>query len=275
MTGILPDALADLNALTYFGIKGNNLSGDTLPPAFEPMMKRLGVTGFYSDFNKDELYLNRAKAAIKKIQDSEIRRQTTELQDDILMHVRNKDAVRAEQSYVKLKRNCDQQAVRLGKLTFDVLLHYRFRDNGHRYKQIGKLANVPQTRQQLIPALEMPGKVQSKEEIAKVLLSMATWREKEFQDLINGEIVEHFDNVTSVKDICGSFGIEASIYEADKFGNAVSLTSSQYALEKGTGSPALVKARFGPPKSLQRALAKFEKGVETAEAGGSPWFGLR
>ncbi|GMH97148.1 hypothetical protein TL16_g13337, partial [Triparma laevis f. inornata] len=38
---------------------------------------------FFLFFNKDELYLNRAKAAIKKIQDSEIRRQTTELQDDI------------------------------------------------------------------------------------------------------------------------------------------------------------------------------------------------
>lgn len=261
--------------MTYFGIKGNNLSGDTLPEAFEPMMKRLGVAGFYSDFNKDELYLNRAKAAIAKICDETIRKEVTDLQDDILMHVRNKDAERAEKSYVKLKRVCDQQSVRLGKLTFDVLLNYRFRDNGHRYKQVGKVADIPMTRQQLVPALEMPGKENSKEEITKVLLAMATWREKEFQDLINGSIVSHFDKVTSVKEICASFGIEASIYEADKFGNAVSLTSSLYALERGTGNPALVKARFGPPKSQQRALAKFEAGVKAAETGGRPWFGLR
>jgi hypothetical protein len=125
LTGILPDELADLKALTYLGIKGNNLSGSVLPAAFEPMMKKLGVAGFYSDFNKDELYLNRAKAAIEKICDEAIRKQVTDLQDDILMHIRNMDGERAEKSYTNLVRICDQQSVRLGKLTFDVLLNYR------------------------------------------------------------------------------------------------------------------------------------------------------
>jgi hypothetical protein len=130
---------------------------------------------------------------------------------------------------------------RKGVLTFEQI--FRFRDNGHRYKQIGRVSDVPMTRQQLLPALESPGKVQSKTKIVKVLLAMATWREKEFQELVTGTVVSKFDNVTSVKEICSSFGIESSIYEVDKFGNSISLISSLYALEPGTGIPTLIKAR--------------------------------
>ncbi|GMH58358.1 hypothetical protein TL16_g02592 [Triparma laevis f. inornata] len=71
-TGSLPTSLANLENLTSFHIMGNNFSHNSLPAAFEEMQKQIGNI-FSTDWNKNELYLNRANEAIASIKDLQVR----------------------------------------------------------------------------------------------------------------------------------------------------------------------------------------------------------
>ncbi|GMH70302.1 hypothetical protein TrLO_g1633 [Triparma laevis f. longispina] len=113
---------------------GNNFSHTRIPTDFEDMHKNLGIK-FATDWNKNEIYLNLATEVIASI----------------------KDIFLAE-----------QQTDRLGKATGTVLLNYRFHDNGHRYREIEKIEDIPAAKQ-----LVLPGK--TVEERVEVLLIKTVW----------------------------------------------------------------------------------------------------
>jgi hypothetical protein len=85
---------------------------------------------FVTDWNKNELYLNKAKVAIASIKDLTIRAKVTSLQRAIFDHVTNGDTAKADAVFKELNSLAKAQTERLCKVTATVLLNYRFRDNG-------------------------------------------------------------------------------------------------------------------------------------------------
>ena len=264
-TGPLPTFLTNLSKLKRFHAMGNNFSHTRIPAAFEELHKRLGHE-FVTDWNKNELYLTRAKEAIDSIQDEDIRAKVTGLQNALLNHVQTGDTASADKVFKELKEIAEEQTKRLGKATATVLFNYRFRDNGHRFREIERIEEIPAVKQMAVRG-------ETAAERVKVLLAKANWKETKFQKRMMSEIVDPMNQASSIRDLCESYGIDSSPYIYDKFGNTVELIDSLFAFGDGTASNVLVKERFGPPKSYERALAKEEEGI--AKSGADKWIGLR
>ncbi|GMH62662.1 hypothetical protein TrST_g11285 [Triparma strigata] len=231
------------------------------------MHRRLGAE-FVTDWNKNELYLNDAKEAIDSIKDMEVRGKVTSLQEDLFNHVKNRDTAKADKVFKELKVIAKTQTERLGKTTATVLNYYRFRGNGHRYREIERIEEIPAAKQYNFPA--EPG--ETTEDRVELLLAMADWKEKEFQDRMKSEIVEPMNTASSIADLCKSYDIDSSSYVYDKFGTPVELKDPLFAFGGGAPNNILVKPRFGPPKGYQRALAKEKEGMKKM---GDKWIGLR
>ncbi|GMH98841.1 hypothetical protein TrST_g13139 [Triparma strigata] len=229
------------------------------------MHKRLGHE-FVTDWNKNELYLTRAKEAIESIQDEEVRKNVTNLQKDLFNHVQAGDTANADKVFKELKEIAEEQTKRLGTATATVLFNYRFRDNGHRFREIERIEEIPSAKQMAVRG-------ETAAERVKALLAKACWKETEFQARMMSEIVDPMDQASSIRDLCETYGIDSSPYVYDKFGNTVELIDPLFAFGNETASNVLVKERFGPPKGYQRALAKEEDGI--AKSGADKWIGLR
>mmetsp|Transcript_25677 Transcript_25677/g.48261 ORF Transcript_25677/g.48261 Transcript_25677/m.48261 type:complete len:639 (+) Transcript_25677:162-2078(+) len=264
-TGSLPTSITTLKKLTEFKIMGNDFSHTKIPAAFEEMHWRLGAD-FVTDWNKNELYLNDAKKAIDSIKDMEVRGKVTSLQEDLFNHVKNRDTAKADKVFKELKEIAKKQTERLGSTTATVLNYYRFRDNGHRYREIERIEEIPAVKQMAVLG-------ETAAERVKVLLAKANWKETEFQKRMMNEIVDPMNQASSIRDLCETYGIDSSSYVYDKFGNTVELIDPLFAFGDGTASNVLVKERFGPPKGYQRALAKEEEGI--TKSGADKWIGLR
>ncbi|GMI08049.1 hypothetical protein TrVE_jg12826 [Triparma verrucosa] len=158
----------------------------------------------------------------------------------------------------------DGQVTRIATAT--VLFNYRFRDNGHRYREIERIEEIPAVKQMAVRG-------ETAAERVKVLLAKANWKETEFQKRMMSEIVDPMNQASSIRDLCETYGIDSSSYVYDKFGNTVELIDPLFAFGDGTASNVLVKERFGPPKGYERALAKEEEGI--AKSGADKWIGLR
>ena len=167
-------------------------------------------------------------------------------------------------TFEKIKRIAKGESERLGKEIAQVLLFYRFRDNGHRYKQIDDIQEIPGRKQ-----ISLPG--ESPEERVSFLLCQAAWKENEFQKAMNETVVVPLNNATTVKGVCAALGISHEGFITDKFYNNVELHDEKYKME-GSNGKTLVKTRFGPPKSYERALAKEKEGIAKL---GEKWQGLR
>ncbi|GMH66938.1 hypothetical protein TrST_g9932 [Triparma strigata] len=146
------------------------------------------------------------------------------------------------------------------------LFNYRFRDNGHRFREIERIEEIPAVKQMAVRG-------ETAAERVKVLLAKANWKETEFQKRMMNEIVDPMNQASSIRDLCETYGIDSSSYVYDKFGNTVELIDPIFAFGDGTASNVLVKERFGPPKGYQRALAKEEEGI--TKSGADKWIGLR
>ncbi|GMH71369.1 hypothetical protein TrST_g3338 [Triparma strigata] len=229
------------------------------------MRERLGHE-FVTDWNKNELYLNRAKEAIDSIKDMDARSKVTSLQEDLFNHVKSKDTDKADEIFEELKEIAQEQTERLGEATAIVLFNYRFRDNGHRFREIEGIEDIPAAKQ-----VDVDG--ETPEERVELLLATADWKETEFQDKMTSEIIDPMNTASSIKDLCEKYGIDSSEYVYDKFGNSVELIDPLFAFGNGTEKHILVKPRFGPPKSYQRTLAKEKEGIE--KSGADKWIGLR
>ncbi|GMH76616.1 hypothetical protein TL16_g07143 [Triparma laevis f. inornata] len=115
-----------------------------------------------------------------------------------------------------------EQTERLGSATAIVLNYYRFRDNGHRYREIDKIEEFPAAKQVTLPGVSPEARV-------SLLLSMAKWNEPKFQKQTMSEIVEPMNSASSIKDLCQTYGIESLSYIYDKFGKPVQLVDPLFA----------------------------------------------
>ncbi|GMH62301.1 hypothetical protein TrST_g5516 [Triparma strigata] len=88
---------------------------------------------------------------------------------------------------------------------------------------------------------------------------------------MNETVVVPLNNATTVKGVCAALGISHEGFITDKFYNNVELHDKKYKME-GSNGKTLVKTRFGPPKSYERALAKEKEGIAKL---GEKWQGLR
>ena len=87
------------------------------------------------------------------------------------------------ETFNKIKRVSKRESTRLGKEITQVLLYYRFRDNGHRYKHIDLIPEIPSGKQ-----LSLPG--DSPEERVSFLLSQAAWVEKKAASARTVDVVD-------------------------------------------------------------------------------------
>ncbi|GMH88537.1 hypothetical protein TL16_g11185 [Triparma laevis f. inornata] len=138
------------------------------------------------------------------------------------------------------------------------------RDNGHRYKHIDLIPEIPSGKQ-----VSLPG--DSPEERVSFLLSQAAWVEKKFQKTMIDTFVVPLNNAHTVKGVCAALGIAYDGFITDKFYNNVELHDKRYKME-GRNGRTLVKTRFGPAKSYERALVKEKEGIAKMD---KKWPGLR
>lgn len=109
----------------------------------------------------------------------------------------------------------------MGTLISDVLLHYRYRDNGHRYREIEKIKAIPSAKQFTV-------KAKSPKQRVKILLAKANWAETKFQEKMREAIVIPVENCVTIHDLCKAFDLDALYYEYDKFGQEVTLKDPLY-----------------------------------------------
>ncbi|GMH62053.1 hypothetical protein TL16_g03398 [Triparma laevis f. inornata] len=252
-TGKLPSTLTKLENLKQFRIMGNNFLNAKkkkkkdgamfslpeeqhededeveeeedevsmeIPEHFKEMSKKLG-SEFVTDWNKNELYLERAEEAIKSIKDDDIRTKVNRLQRELCKHIQKEEQTKVENVFKKLTSIAKRETDRLGKVTAIVLLNYRFRDNGHRYKEIEGIKE-----KNLNPQITVPG--ENVERKVELLLSMAVWREKDFQDRLMNDIVDPMNMASSITELCKVYEIDACDYTHDKFGEPIDLVDSRY-----------------------------------------------
>jgi len=255
-------------SLEVIDVMQNNFKGDKIPIWLEPFHKKYSGTGdqkgLYSDWNMMELFLDKAQKAIASIRNDKAQEEITELQRQLFVHAKSKDKSKTTQTFKNIKRIAKGESERLGKAITQVLLFYRFRDNGHRYKNIDDIQEIPGGKQ-----ISLPG--ESPEERVSFLLCQAAWKENEFQKAMNETVVVPLNNATTVKGVCAALGISHEGFTTDKFYNNVELHDKKYRME-GSNGKTLVKTRFGPPKSYERALAKEKEGIAKL---GEKWQGLR
>ncbi|GMI03722.1 hypothetical protein TrVE_jg3592 [Triparma verrucosa] len=80
----------------------NNFSGKTIPAWLEPFHQKYTGTGdgkgLYSDWNKDELFLDKARKAIASIRNNKAQEEITELQRQLFVHAKSKDKTKTSWS---------------------------------------------------------------------------------------------------------------------------------------------------------------------------------
>ncbi|GMI15834.1 hypothetical protein TrLO_g12073 [Triparma laevis f. longispina] len=230
LTGELPESLVNLEKLELFEGHGNDFSPKAdpdsvtpIPQEFQEMHRKLGKD-FVTDWNKNELYLKKAEEAIDSIKDMAVRTKVNRLQRELCNYIKKSESAKAYEVFNTLQDLSKEQTDRLGKLTADVLLNYRFRDNGHRYKEIERIPDVEQEKQ-----VEVPG--DTVEERINLLLTMAVWKESEFQKMITKDIVDPMNKAEDIEKLCKAYKIDAWDYMYDRFGQVVEFAPNKYVLD--------------------------------------------
>ena len=179
------------------------------------------------------------------------------------MHSFKEEQTKIDAVFKKLRVIAKRETDRLGKVTATVLLNYRFRDNGHRYKEIEGIKEKP-----LNPQLEVPG--DTVEARVELLLSMAVWKEKDFQERLMSDIVDPMNLASSITDLCKSYRIDACDYTHDKFGEAIKLVDERYKFSDENDNDEVGKVTEGPRRKSRVNVKPLKNGFETSSNLTSP-----
>ncbi|GMI00316.1 hypothetical protein TrLO_g11358 [Triparma laevis f. longispina] len=150
--------------------------------------------------------------------------------------------------FLSLKTFATEQTERLGRIIKIVMNRYATTDP-NRYVHVADIDNFKSDIDQITPKKYQS---QSIERQVEALLLKAVWKEKLFQTLIN-DLVSAFNTATNIEEICSKF--ESNEEETTSFtkGNQ-ELHPQTFYLEDE--SKSIVIAKFGPPKSADRAAVK-------------------
>jgi len=151
-----------------------------------------------------------------------------------------------------LKSHATQQTDRLGRTIKTVMNKYSTTDPG-RYAHVADIVNFKSDIDQVTPQKYQS---QSIERQVEALLLKAAWKEELFQTMIHG-VVDTFNKATSINDVCSSYKFEEEEKKSFTEGNT-ELRPQTFYLEDD--SKSIVRAKFGPPKSADRAVVKMEDG---------------